>query len=117
MFGFLSQWFSCFCVRYLSTAVAFCLVVFEACVVDTDGAGQPDAAEDTEFEDADGAGMDDFDDDADMNDEEMLDEEEIAEAVEAEEGQMQLQIIDEQAFQEVVNDLAAADPASAAALR
>ena len=76
-----------------------------------------EGAEDTEFEDADGTGMDDYDDDGDINDEDMLDEEEIAESVEAEEGQIQLQIIDEQAFQEVVNDLAASDPASAAALR
>ena len=88
-----------------------------SCAADAGGAEVMDGAEDMEFEDADEAGMDDFDDDADMNDEDMLDEEEIAEAVEAEGGQMQLQIIDEQAFQEVVNDLAAADPASAAALR
>ena len=75
------------------------------------------AGEDTEFEDAEGAGMEASEDDDDMAEEDMLDEEEIAEALEAEEGQMQLQVIDEQAFQEVVNDLAASDPASAAALR
>lgn len=75
------------------------------------------AGEDTEFEDAEGAGLEESEDDDDMGEEDMLDEEEIAEALEAEEGQLQLQVIDEQAFQEVVNDLAVSDPASAAALR
>lgn len=75
------------------------------------------AGEETEFEDAEGTGMEASEDDDDMGEEDMLDEDEIAEALEAEEGQMQLQVIDEQAFQEVVNDLAASDPASAAALR
>ncbi|KAK9837553.1 hypothetical protein WJX74_000015 [Apatococcus lobatus] len=92
-------------------------VAAELATTDATTAQSLNAGEETEFEDAEGVGLEESEDDDGIGEEDMLDEEEIAEVLEAEEDQMQLQVIDEQAFQEVVNDLAVSDPASAAALR